>query len=73
MDAHTHPYIYTHTMNTTTHIRHLLCLVNKHSTIKAGLLLIRMLCIRQEILGKLHLIALELASHHHGNKPTSEP
>lgn len=49
----------------------LLCLVSKHSAIKAGLLLIRMPCIRQEMLGKLHLIALELANHHHGNKPTS--
>lgn len=51
----------------------LLCLVNKHSAIKAGLLLIRVLCIRQEILGKLHLITLELADHHHGNEPTSVP
>lgn len=25
------------------------------------------------MLGKLHLIALELADHHHGNEPTSVP
>lgn len=49
----------------------LLRLVNEHPTIKAGLLLIRVLCIRQEMLGKLHLIGLELANHHHGNEPTS--
>lgn len=57
--------------NTYTHP--LLCLVNKHCAIKAGLLLIRVLCIRQEMLGKLHLIALELADHHHGNEPTLVP
>lgn len=48
-------------------------MVNKHFAIKAGLLLIRVLCIRQEMLGKLHLIALELPDHHYGNEPTSVP
>lgn len=65
-ENHTHTLCLSHT-NT------LLCLVNKHSAIKAGLLLIRVQCIRQEMLGKLHLIALELADHHHGNEPTSVP
>lgn len=63
----------THAHTNTTHTALLLRLVNKHSAIKAGLLLIRMLCIRQEMLGKLHIIALEQADHHHGNKPTSVP
>ncbi len=75
-DNHTHAQMHkhtgTHTQHTLTHTQPpLLGLVNKHSAIKAGLLLIRVLWIRQEMLGKLHLIVLELANHHHGNGPTS--